>query len=143
VRGAASGPGSTCTLVCALLLAAGLLFLAGCTANAPPGGAAPTPTPASTGLWSKIVHVPGNDHGVILLIGKSTCPWCAKDRELLANLSVGYYWVDLNILDENETAEVMSALKICSDTSAVPILVINGEKCITGYQEEQIREAVR
>ena len=63
-------------LICALLLAAGLLFLAGCTATAPQGGAAPTPA----GLQSKMVHVTGNDHGVILLVGRSTCPWCAKDE---------------------------------------------------------------
>jgi len=140
MRGAAAGYGAARILVCALLLAAGLFFLAGCTATSPSGGAAPTPTPA--GLQSKMVHITGNDRGVVLLIGRSTCPWCLKTKEFLANLSVDYYWVDLNTLDEAETAQVMSSLKICSDTSAVPILLINGDKCIVGYQEEQIREAV-
>jgi glutaredoxin len=135
---AASRSGSARILICALLPAAALLLLAGCTATAPSGGAGPAPA----GVQSKIVHVTGNDHGVILLVGRSTCPWCAKDKELLANLSVDYYWIDLDILDQAETAQVMSSLKICSDTSSVPILVINGEMCITGYQEAQIREAV-
>jgi glutaredoxin-like protein NrdH len=135
VTGAASGSGSARILICALLLAAGLIFLAGCTATAPSGGAA-------TGVQSKIVHVTGNDRGTLLLIGRSTCPWCMKEKELFANLSVDYYWVDLNILDEAETAQVIADIKVCGQTSSVPILIINGQKCIIGYQEEQIREAV-
>jgi glutaredoxin len=143
MRGTISGSGSARILICALLLAAGLIILAGCMATSPQGGgAAPAVTPTPTGLQSKIVHVPGNDHGTIVLVGRSTCPWCAKDKELLANLSVDYYWVDLNILDQAETAQVMSALTTCSDTSGVPILLINGQKCIVGYQEAQIREAL-
>jgi glutaredoxin-like protein NrdH len=140
MRGSPTRSGFSRGLICALLLAAGLLFLAGCTATSPSGGAAPTPTP--TGLLSKIVHVTGNDRGVILLVGRSTCPWCAKDRELLANLSVDYYWVDLDILDQVETVQLMDSIRICGQTSAVPILVINGQTCIIGYQEEKIREAV-
>jgi glutaredoxin-like protein NrdH len=142
MRDSPNGSGSRKVLICGLLLAAGLLFLAGCTATSPPGGAAPTLTPTPTGLQSKIVHVTGKDHGVILLVGRSTCPWCAKDKELLANLSVDYYWVDLNILDQVETVQLMDSIGICGQTSAVPILVINGQTCIIGYQEEKIREAV-
>jgi len=143
MRGTVSKSGSARILICALFLAGGLLFLAGCTAMSPQGGgAAPTSTPTSSGLQSKIMHVTGNDHGVILLIGRSTCPWCMKEKELFANLSVDYYWVDLNVLDQAETAQVMDSIRICGQTGSVPILVINGEKCIIGYQEEQIREAV-
>ena len=151
MTGTQRGSASARILACAIFLATGLIILAGCTATSPSGGGAastrtpiPTPTPTSTlsTLQSKIVHVPGNDHGTIVLVGRSTCPWCTKDKELLANLSVGYFWIDLNILDQTETAQVMSALTICNDTSAVPILVINNQKCIVGYQETQIREAL-
>ena len=141
MRGSPTGSGFSRGLICALLLAAGFIFLAGCTATSHQGGAAPTPTP--TGLQAKMVHVTGNDHGVLLLVGRSTCPWCMKEKELFANLSVDYYWVDLNILDEAETAQVMDAVKVCGQTGAVPILVINGQKCIIGYQEAQIRGALR
>jgi glutaredoxin-like protein NrdH len=140
MRGSPTLSGFSRGLICALLLAAGLLFLAGCTATSPPGGAATVPSP--TGLQSKIVHVTGNDRGVILLVGRSTCPWCAKDKELLANLSVDYYWVDLDILDQVETVQVMDSTRICGQTNSVPLLVINGQTCIIGYQEDRIREAV-
>jgi glutaredoxin len=66
-----------------------------------------------------------------------------KTKDLLANLSVDYYWIDLNTLDEAETAQVMDAIGLCGETSAVPILVIRGDRCIVGYQEEQIREVLK
>jgi len=144
MTGIASGSGPVRILICVLLLAAGLLLLAGCTALSPSGGAAPipTPTPVPTGLQSKIVHVTGNDRGTLLLIGRTTCPWCMKEKELFANLSIDYYWVDMNILDEAETAQVIDSIRVCGQTGSVPILVINGEKCIIGFQEDQIRKAL-
>jgi hypothetical protein len=33
----------------------------------------------------------------------------------------------------------MKAVRVCGQTSSVPILVINGERCIIGFQEAQIR----
>ena len=144
MTGIASGSGQVRILICILFLAAGLLLLAGCTALSPSGGAAPipTPTPVPTGLQSKIVHVSGNDRGTLLLIGRTTCPWCMKEKELFANLSIDYYWVDMNILDEAETAQVIDSIRVCGQTGSVPILVINGEKCIIGFQEDQIRKAL-
>jgi len=142
MRGFPTGAGFSRGLICLLLLTAGVLLLAGCMASAPSGGAAPAPTLTPTGVQSKIVHVTGNDRGVILLVGRTTCPWCLKEKELLANMTVDYYWVDLNTLDQAETAQVMDSIKVCGETSAVPILVINGKTCIIGYQEAQIRGAL-
>jgi len=132
-------------LLCAIALA-GALILAGCTATAPsPSQATQAPPVAVTtapALPSYMVHVEGRDRGVILLVGRSTCPWCMKTKELLANLSVGYYWIDLETLNEAETAQVISAISVCGQTNSVPILIVNGNRCIVGYQEDQIREAV-
>jgi glutaredoxin len=129
-------------LPCLPALAAALLLLAGCLGAAPPGQVSQqtvTPPPA---VPSYMVHVAGNNHGVVLLVGRSTCPWCMKTKALLANLSVDYYWIDLATLDQAETAQVMDALRVCGQVSSVPILVINGEGCIIGYNETQIREAI-
>ena len=147
MRGAASALVRVPVLFCLIVLATGILLLAGCTATAPAGGQGSQPATGSVttpaGIPPYMVHVAGSENrGAIILVGRSTCPWCQKTKALLANMSVDYYWVDLNILDQAETAEVMSSLKICNDTSAVPILVINGQTCIIGYQEEKIRQAV-
>ena len=103
----------------------------------------PASSTAASPVAPYMVHVPGNDHGSVLLVGRSTCPWCMKTKELLANLSVDYYWLDLNALDEANTTQVMNALGICGQVNAVPILVINNTPpCIIGYNETKIREAL-
>jgi len=124
-------------LLCLLALGAVLSLLAGCTSNAPQA-------PQGSNLPSYMVHVAGaNDRGSVVLIGRSTCPWCQKDKALLANLSVDYYWVDLNNLDDAQTSQVISSVKFCGETNAVPILVIHGQECIVGYNETRIREALK
>jgi glutaredoxin len=125
----------------ALAVLGSALLLAGCTATSP----SPSPgTPAVTtpAVPSYMVHVAGENRGVVILVGRTTCPWCLKEKELLANLSVDYYWIDLNTLDQASTTEVMSALRVCGQTSSVPILIIDGATCIVGYQEKEIREAL-
>jgi glutaredoxin-like protein NrdH len=123
------------------LVALGAVFalLAGCTGttSSPEQGTGPVVTTPSVPSW--VVHVAGNDRGSVLLVGRKTCPWCMKTKELLANMTVDYYWVDLDTLDQAQTAEVMKAVRVCGQTSSVPILVINGERCIIGFQEAQIR----
>ena len=129
-------------ILCLLVLGAGLALLAGCTGTAPSPeqGSGPAVTTPAVPSW--VVHVPGNDRGSVLLVGRTTCPWCLKTKELLGNLTVDYYWVDLDTLDNAETAEVMKAIRVCGEVSGVPILVIDGEQCIVGFQEARIREAL-
>ena len=87
-------------------------------------------------------HVPGKKGPYIMLYALSTCPWCQKTKELLANLSVDYYWIDLNTLDQANTTQVLGALKACGQVNSVPIILINGDTCIVGFQEEKIREVL-
>ena len=137
MSGASSSRVPVGALLCTLAIGAALVFLAGCTSNAPQA-------PQGSNLPSYMVHVAGaNDRGAVILIGRSTCPWCQKDKALLSNLSVDYYWVDLNNLDSAETSQVISSLKFCPETDAVPILVIHGQECIVGYNETRIREALK
>jgi glutaredoxin len=138
----ASSGSLTALVLLSLLLGTGLL-LAGCTASAPgqgspPGGAAVTPA-----VPSYVVYIPGNDHGTVLLVGRSTCPHCQQTKTLLADMKVGYYWVDLDTLDQAQTADVLSSLNMCGQVDFVPILVIHGKPpCIIGYNETLIRGAL-
>jgi glutaredoxin len=123
----------------ALAMVLVFLLLAGCTAPASETRPAVTPAPVP----SFMMHVAGSkDRGIVLLVGRTTCPWCMKAKELLGNLGVDYYWIDLNTLDEANTTRVTDAIRVCGQTNSVPILVINGERCIVGYQEDQIRGAL-
>ena len=127
---------TTALMLLGLLALGAVLGLAGCMATAPS-------TPAAS-LPSYVVHVPGNNHGSVLLVGRASCPHCADAKKLLANLSVEYYWVDLDGLDEANTTLVLADVKkVCSDVDSVPILIINSNPpCIIGYNETRIREAL-
>jgi glutaredoxin len=120
-------------LMAVLVLGAGLLLLAGCTAAAP------------AGVPSFAVHVAGNNHGTVLLVGRSSCPHCQATKALLANMNVDYYWVDLDNLGTADTNQVISEVQgLCGQAEYVPILVINNHPpCTIGYNETQIREALK
>jgi glutaredoxin len=91
-----------------------------------------------------MVHVPGSDHGLILLVEMSTCPHCASTRALLDQLGVDYWYIDLNTLTSTEVAEVFSSINpLCGQGTDVPRLVIRGETCIVGDKQEAIREALK
>jgi glutaredoxin len=103
--------------------------------SAPAHSAPPVP--------SYMAYVPGNDHGAILLVGRSSCPHCQATKNLLATLNIGYYWVDLDSLDQANTTQVMRAIGFCGQVEYVPVLVINNRPpCIIGFNETRIREAL-
>jgi glutaredoxin-like protein NrdH len=137
----ASGRAAGAALLSLVLLGAALLA-AGCTMPPALTDQGTRPAVTTPALPPYLEHMQGRDRGTVLLVGRSTCPWCLKTKELLANLSVDYYWVDLNTLDEKNTTEVIAALKVCGQTTSVPILLLNGNTCIVGYQEAKIREAL-
>jgi glutaredoxin-like protein NrdH len=129
-------------ILLALLVLGAALLLAGCTATAPSPAPGTGPAVTTPAVPSYMVHVAGKDRGIVLLVGRTTCPWCMKAKEFLGNLGVDYYWIDLNTLDEANTTRVMEAVRVCGEVNSVPILVINGQRCIIGYQEDQIRGAL-
>ena len=137
----ASGPGPAGVLPLLLVIAAAsLVLLAGCI-TAPPGGQGqPAVTP---GIPSYVQHMPGAvDRGSVLLVGRSSCPHCQNAKKILANLSVDYYWIDSDTLDQANSTKVLQAVSVCSDTSYVPMLVVRGEKCVIGDNETEIRSAL-
>jgi glutaredoxin len=138
------GTGPARFLLCLVVLAAaGLILFAGCTTS--PGGGQGQPAVTATPVVpSYVVHVPGgSNRGLVLLVGRSDCPHCRNAKAILANLSVDYYWIDLLTLDQANTSEVLKAVSVCKDTRYVPMLIVNGEKCVVGDNEQQILEALK
>jgi glutaredoxin-like protein NrdH len=88
-------------------------------------------------------HVPGKKVGDIKLYALSTCPWCRKTKKLLDDLGVEYYFedVDLQTAEEKEKARVI--LKKWNPGFSFPTLVINDSKCIIGFKEQEIKDALK
>jgi len=88
----------------------------------------------------KIEHIKGNNKGKIMLYALSTCVWCAKTKDLLNKLGVQYDYVFVDQLEENDKDSTMEEIKKWNPRCSFPTIVINNEKCITGFKEEAIRK---
>jgi len=90
----------------------------------------------------KIEHVDGDNKGKIMLYALSTCGWCKKTKELLNDLGVAYSFVYVDLLEGNEKENTVDEVKKWNPRCSFPTLVINDRKCIVGFKEEQIKEAL-
>ena len=86
--------------------------------------------------------VEGKSNGDILLFALSTCGWCRKTKNLLDSLGVGYRYIDVDLLESQAKKEVMAELDRWDPGHSFPCVVIDESKCIVGFQEEKIRQAV-
>jgi len=90
----------------------------------------------------KIEHVDGENKGKIILYALSTCGWCKKTKEFLNSLGVEFSYIFVDLLEEQEKEEIMEDVIKWNPRRSFPTIVINDEKCIVGYKEDQIKEAL-
>ncbi len=88
-------------------------------------------------------HVSGKNAGDVKLYALSTCPWCKKIKTLLNELGVEYYFVDVDLLSGNERENTIGIVRKWNPGVSFPTLVINDDKSIVGYKEQEIREALK
>jgi glutaredoxin-like protein NrdH len=90
-----------------------------------------------------VVHVPGRKSGHIMLYALSTCGWCRKTKKLLDDLGVEYDYEYVDQLQGDEKDEAIRKVTKWNPSCSFPTLVLDDKKCIIGYQENEIREALR
>ena len=89
-----------------------------------------------------INHVAGKNKGKVMLYALSTCGWCKKTKALLNELGVEYDYTDVDLLkEEKQSATIKEITKFNPDCN-FPTMVINSSKCIVGFKEDDIREAL-
>jgi glutaredoxin len=86
--------------------------------------------------------VEGKDKGKIVLYALSTCVWCKKLKKLLKKLGVKYSFIFVDELEGKEKEKIMKQLEKWNPRRSFPTVVINDEKCIVGYKEDEIKEAL-
>jgi len=91
----------------------------------------------------KIEHVNGENKGKILLYALSTCGWCKKTKELLNKLGVEYSYIYVDLVKDSKKDKVINEVKKFNPRNSFPTIVINDKKCIVGYKEDEIREALK
>jgi glutaredoxin-like protein NrdH len=89
-----------------------------------------------------VVHIPGRKSGHIMLYALSTCGWCRKTKELLDDLGVEYNYEYVDQLHGDEKEEAIRKVTAWNPSCSFPTLVLDNKKCIIGYKENEIREAL-
>lgn len=85
-------------------------------------------------------HVNGENKGKVVLFALSTCGWCRRTRALLEELKVEYSYIYVDLLEGQERGEIIEQVKKFNSQLSFPTLVINDDKTIVGFNEEEIKE---
>ncbi len=92
----------------------------------------------------EFVHVKGTKKkGEVILYALSTCGWCAKTKEFLTSMGVDFSYMYVDLLPRAEMEKAFDEVKRFNPKCSFPTVVINGEKCIVGFREEQLKEALQ
>ena len=90
----------------------------------------------------KFEHVAGKDKGKITLYALSTCIWCKKTKDFLLSAGVGFDYIYVDLLQGEDRSQAVSEVKRYNPSTSFPTLVI-GEKCIVGFRDKEIMEALQ
>jgi glutaredoxin-like protein NrdH len=91
----------------------------------------------------KVEHVAGRNAGKLMLYALSTCIWCRKTKQLLTDLGVEYDYVFVDLLSGADKDEAVKIITKWNPDCSFPTLVLNDKKCIVGFKEPEIREALK
>lgn len=90
----------------------------------------------------KVSHVEGADKGDLTIYTLSTCIWCKKTKAFLDSLGVGYNFVEVDLLPDEEKEAALMEIKRFNPQCSFPTLVVNGKDCVVGYNEIKIKETL-
>jgi glutaredoxin len=93
-------------------------------------------------FFMTIEHVDGKNKGKVMLYALSTCGWCAKTKELLRGLGIAFDYMYVDLLEGKEQDDAMDQVEKFNPGGSFPTLVIDDRKCIVGFREKEIREAL-
>jgi glutaredoxin-like protein NrdH len=86
--------------------------------------------------------VNGENRCDIVLYALSTCVWCRKTRQLLEDMGVEYSYTYVDLLPPEEKEQVDREMEKWNPQGSFPTIVIDNERCLVGFSEDRIREAL-
>ncbi|MEN8614259.1 glutaredoxin family protein [Dehalogenimonas sp. THU2] len=89
------------------------------------------------------IKVEGAHKGDVMLYALSTCVWCGKTKKLLDDMGIEYNYEYVDLLTGADRDAAVKEITTWNPAISFPTLVIDGEKCIVGFKEEEIRQALK
>jgi len=77
----------------------------------------------------------------VKIFSLSTCSHCRSTKKLLADCTVQYDFVDVDLLEGEERSAILEDVKKFNPKCSFPTIII-GDKVIVGYKEAEIKEAL-
>ena len=71
----------------------------------------------------------------------STCSHCKSTKKLLAECTIQYDFIDVDLLEGDERKAILEDVKKFNPRCSFPTIII-GDKVIVGFKEDQIKEAL-
>jgi glutaredoxin len=78
---------------------------------------------------------------MITLYALSTCPWCRKTKQLMAERGVDCRIVDVDLLDGEELEKALKEIDRLVANRSFPVVRI-GDQVIQGFKPDLINEAL-
>jgi glutaredoxin-like protein NrdH len=86
-------------------------------------------------------NVPGSKKGKdLFLFTLSTCGWCMKTKQMLKDMGVEYSYIDVDLADEEIGNMVDKEFSKWNPSQSFPTIVVDGKRCIIGFDEEALKE---
>ena len=85
-------------------------------------------------------HESGTKKGDVILYALSTCQWCRKTKDLLSELGIDYYYIDVDLVVGDDQKELIEEIKKFNPACSFPTMVVNERDTIVGFDEDKIRE---
>ena len=90
-----------------------------------------------------IEHVQGKAAGKVMLYALSTCGHCRNTKNLLNDLGVEYDYLFVDLLQGQEKEQAIALVEKWNPDLSFPTMVINDSKCIVGFKEDAIKQALK
>ena len=83
-----------------------------------------------------------NQEHRVRLYALSTCGWCRKLKEFMADRGVAYEYVDVDLCSRDEKREVTLFLRGHNLPLTFPLTVVDESTFISGYRPEELSRAL-
>ncbi len=91
----------------------------------------------------KIVKVDGkNKKHRVLMYALSTCVWCKKTKKFLTDKNVEFEYVDVDLCEDEDKEKIRKDILKRGGNLTYPTIIVDDKKLITGYSEDEIKEAL-